>query len=207
MPGSLSILDPNKAHTFIKPVKKINEGHDVPAFLTSQAYRDIGIFVMQLNISMCPRKDHSSSSTQIQKWELDTPITLTEPVRKLQELLQSIDSIIEEAPPDTGPRRFGNVSFRKWHQILESRVHGLLEKYLPDAVLHFGTDGGASVLDELTPYFMGGFGSAQRLDYGTGHELSFLAFLGCIWKLGGFTKELSKDRSLERSIVIGVIEP
>jgi serine/threonine-protein phosphatase 2A activator len=203
---SLSILDPKQPHSFIKPAKKINQGHDVPAFLTSRAYSDIGVFVMQLNIAMCPRK--TAGSGQFETWALDTPISLSEPVRKLQELLQSIDVIIEEAPPDTGPRRFGNVSFRKWHEILESRVRGLLEKYLPDDVLHFGSMGdGVAVLDELTPYLMGGFGSAQRLDYGTGHELSFLAFLGCIWKLGGFTKVPSQDGSLERSIVIGVVEP
>ena len=163
---------------------------------------------MQLNISMCPRKSSSSSSTQTYTWALDSPITLSEPVRELQELLQSIHAVVEEAPPDTGPRRFGNVSFRKWYEILESRVQGLLERYLPDEVLRFGRSSDrVSVLDELTPYLMGGFGSAQRLDYGTGHELSFLAFLGCIWKLGGFKKEPSIDGSLERSIVIGVIEP
>jgi serine/threonine-protein phosphatase 2A activator len=54
---------------------------------------------------------------------------------------------------------------------------------------------------------MGAFGSSQRLDYGTGHELSFLVFLGCLWKLGGFTKETSEDGALERSIVLGIIEP
>lgn len=161
---------------------------------------------MQLNIAMCPRKN--PDSTKIEIWALDTPISLSEPVRKLHELLQSIDAIIEEAPPDNGPRRFGNVSFRKWYEILESRAKGLLERHLPDSVLHFDNSGDeVAVLDELTPYLMGGFGSAQRLDYGTGHELSFLAFLGCIWKLGGFTKEPSQDGSLERSIVIGVIEP
>ena len=206
-PRNLMILDSNRAHTFVKPAKKINEGHDVPAFLTSQAYRDIGIFVMQLNISMCPRKGSLSSSSEIQAWALDTPMTLSEPVWKLQELLKSVGAIIEEAPPDTGPRRFGNVSFRKWYNILESRVRELLETYLPPSLLYFKTAGEVSVLDELTPYLMGGFGSAQRLDYGTGHELSFLAFLGCIWKLGGFSVESSKDGSLERSIVIGVVEP
>ncbi len=41
-------------------------------------------------------------------------------------------------------------------------------------------------LQELKPYFIGSFGSPQRLDYGTGHELSFLAFLACLWKLGCF---------------------
>jgi serine/threonine-protein phosphatase 2A activator len=117
--------------------------------------------------------------------------------------------MIEEAPADTGPRRFGNISFRKWYEILESRVHGLLHNYLPKTVLEFITASadGVSVLDELTPYLLGGFGSPQRLDYGTGHELSFLAFVACIWKLGGFTSEDSADGALERSIVIGIIEP
>jgi serine/threonine-protein phosphatase 2A activator len=204
---SLLMLSLTKPHVFINPTKRIHEGQDVQQFLTSHAYRDIGIFVMQLNIAMCPRK--LSQTDQVETWQLDSPLILSQPVRKLQELLQSIDAMIEEAPPDTGPRRFGNVSFRKWYEILESRVQGLLQNYLPKAVLKFITASadGVSVLDELTPYLLGGFGSPQRLDYGTGHELSFLAFVACIWKLGGFTSEDSADGALERSIVIGIIEP
>lgn len=202
---SLLIYDPTQAHTFVKPIKRIHEGKDVPAFLTSQGYQDIGIFVMQLNKAMCPRK--LNVPNQNQTWELDSPIYHSEPVRQLQELLKSIDSIIEEAPPDTGPRRFGNVSFRKWYELLEVRVRDLLQVHLPRPVLEFKVNSEVSVLDELVPYLLGGFGSAQRLDYGTGHELSFLAFLGCIWKLGGFTQEVSEDGALERSIVLGVIEP
>ena len=179
----------------------------MPQFLTSRAYGDIGVFVMQLNIAMCPRK--VSDSEPVQTWTLDTPISLPEPVRKLQEMLQSINAIIEEVPPDTGPRRFGNISFRKWYEILELRVQDLLQSHLPHEVLTFGGASSDRVtpLDELTPYLLGGFGSAQRLDYGTGHELSFLAFLGGIWKLGGFGKTYSQDGSLERSIVLGIIEP
>ncbi|KAG4431701.1 Serine/threonine-protein phosphatase 2A activator 1 [Cadophora sp. M221] len=203
----LPILDPTGQHAFVKPIKRIHEGHDVPSFLTSQAYRDIGIFVMQLNIAICPRK--LPGNGQSQSWQLDSAIVLSEPVRKLQELLQSIDAIIEEAPPDQGPRRFGNVSFRKWYEILESRISSLLETHLLSSVLDIKSTSGdrVSILDELTPYLMGAFGSSQRLDYGTGHELSFLAFLGCIWKLGGFTTKLSQDGELERSIVLGIIEP
>lgn len=203
----LPILDPSKPHAFVEPVKRINEGHDVCAFLTSQAYRDIGIFVTQLNIAMCPRK--LSEESPIQTWQLDSLTALSEPVQKIQDLLKNIEAIIEEAPPDTGPRRFGNVSFRKWYEILESRITALLQTYLPQSVLEFKTmsEGSTTALDELTPYIMGGFGSSQRLDYGTGHELSFLAFLGCIWKLGGFATKPSEDGSLERSIVLGIIEP
>ncbi|KAJ8063388.1 hypothetical protein OCU04_008609 [Sclerotinia nivalis] len=206
---SLPILDSSRPHTFIKPIKRIHEGHDVPRFLISKAYTDIGVFVMQLNIAMCPRES-SEIGQKAQTWTLNSSLELSEPVKRLQELLQDINAIIDEAPPDTGPRRFGNVSFRKWYELLETRARDLLKQYLPAEVLNFGgssPDDEVSALDELTSYLLGGFGSAQRLDYGTGHELSFLAFLGCIWKLGGLTKVSSNRGELERSIVMGVVEP
>ena len=206
IPHSLPILNSATPHTFIKPTKKINEGQDVDHFLTSKAYSDIGLFVMQLNIAMCPRKDGSTGTPRT--WMIDSPIELSQPVERIKELLQKVEAIIEEAPPDTGPRRFGNVSFRKWYEIVESRTKDLLQTYLPVEVTNYSTSdaGAASALDELTSYFLGGFGSSQRLDYGTGHELSFLAFLGSVWKLGGFTKEFKPGGALERSIVIGIIE-
>lgn len=33
---------------------------------------------------------------------------------------------------------------------------------------------------ELIPYFIGSFGHKVRLDYGSGHELSFAGFLCCL---------------------------
>ena len=76
----------------------------------------------------------------------------------------------------------------------------MLKEYLPEKVLERGA------LVELKAYFVGGFGSSQRMDYGTGHELSFVAFLGCLWKLGGFQGS-DVDGEVERSVVLGVIEP
>jgi serine/threonine-protein phosphatase 2A activator len=129
---------------------------------------------------MCPRK--SSKSSDIQTWQLDEPLQLSEPVERIQELLRKIATMIDEAPPDTGPRRFGNVSFRKWYEMLESRVKDLLSEHLPDSVLNFKVDAtsNVSVLDELTPYLLGGFGSSQRLDYGTGHELVYGSWEGLL---------------------------
>ncbi|KAK3682471.1 hypothetical protein B0T22DRAFT_530781 [Podospora appendiculata] len=239
----LEILDPSTPHRFLRPVKRINEGPDVARFLTSQAYRDIGIFVLQLNRSLCPRKpphplDASCRPPGISKalYGVTTFPTnsylhgsaVPEPVVKLQRMLDTIEAIIDEAPPDPGPRRFGNASFRTWHRLLEERVDALLRQFLPAHVLEFGQtdrdeipgdqdegteteESEAGPLDELRAYFLGGFGSAQRLDYGTGHELSFVAFLGCLWKLGYFKEMFSAaDRPLdetERCIVLGVIEP
>ncbi|KAI1488184.1 serine/threonine-protein phosphatase-like protein 2A activator 1 [Biscogniauxia mediterranea] len=208
----LETLDPLSTHTFIKPTKQINDGPDVSRFLTSKAYRDIGIFVMQLNRAMCPRKitgEDGKEKTQTFLIGSEYETRPAESVRKLQQMLSKIESYIDEAPPDPGPRRFGNVSFRKWYQLLEERVPALLKEYLSESVLNFGndsSDGAVSASDELTAYLLGGFGSAQRLDYGTGHELSFLAFLGCLWKLGAF-KDGNQNGDIERNIVLGIFEP
>ena len=118
-------------------------------------------------------------------------------------MLSKIESFIDEAPPDPGPRRFGNVSFRRWYAILEERLVGLLQDGKLGETLRVG-DG--SAIEEVSSYLLGGFGSVQRLDYGTGHELSFVAFLGCLWKLGYF-KDGAQGGDIEREIVLQVIEP
>lgn len=204
----LSVLEGSKPHTFIDPVKRINEGHDVQRFLVSQAYRDIMLFVMQLNRSMFPRRcSYKNGQIKvIQRLELDAPDnSSTESIQQLQGLLAELDATIDEIPPDPGPRRFGNVAFRKWYEIVASRSSSLLQRHLPEKILSFKASSSVSPEAELRSYLLAALGSAQRLDYGTGHELSFLAFLACIWKLGGFDE--SSNGKEEQEIVLGLIEP
>jgi len=52
---------------------------------------------------------------------------------------------------------------------------GLLYDYIPQDC--------HPALVEITSYLLGAFGSGQRLDYGTGHELSFAAFLCTLFLL------------------------
>lgn len=201
----LTILDASKPHPFAVPIKNINEGHHVSTFLASRAYHDILTFLMQLNAAMFPR-DMQETLGRVQTWELDSPyISYSATVKRLSQLLDDLDKIIDEVPPDPGPRRFGNASFRKWNEIVASRSPALLQLHLPADVLDRQSATVATARSELESYLLGAFGSAQRLDYGTGHELSFLAFLGCIWKLGGFKRSSSGDE--ERGIVLGIIEP
>jgi serine/threonine-protein phosphatase 2A activator len=211
---TLEILDPSKPPKFARPSKQINDGSDVASFLVSKAYRDIGIFVLQLNRAMCPRKVRGEDGKdKTQTFDVGSKLE-TEPVesvKKLQQMLAKIESYINEAPPDTGPRRFGNVSFRKWYKLLEDRASDLLREYIPAPVLQFGSSSHtgpdeATAEDELKAYLLGAFGSPQRLDYGTGHELSFLAFLIGLWKLGTFT-DGEPNGGIERNLVLGVFEP
>lgn len=44
-------------------------------------------------------------------------------------------------------------------------------------------------LIELVPYFQGAFGDGTRIDYGSGHELAFIAWLCCIELLDLFKPE------------------
>jgi serine/threonine-protein phosphatase 2A activator len=205
---TLTTLDPARGHEFSTPKKCINDGDDVTFFLASKAYADIMTFIFQLNTSMIPRKikDEEQGAERTKEWRLKDPDVPHPPVvQSLAKLLDALTAIIDEAPPDTGPRRFGNISFRRWYDIVRERASGLLEQYLPANVLAYKSTSGVSAKSELEAYFIGSFGSSQRLDYGTGHELSFLAFLGCLWKLGAFPA--SQDGDQERGIVLGVIEP
>jgi serine/threonine-protein phosphatase 2A activator len=190
-------------HVFAEPSKRIHEGGDVQSFLTSKAYRDIMTFLLQLNRAMFPRL---TDANQPQTWSLQSQeVDFSEPVRRLQLLLSKLESIIDEVPPDTGPRRFGNISFRRWYEIVTDRAPRLLDEAISTDILNAGGSSTSTARTELTSYLLGSFGSAQRLDYGTGHELSFLAFLACVWKLNGFSQ--AGPGAEERGIVLGLIEP
>ncbi|KAF9876302.1 hypothetical protein CkaCkLH20_06245 [Colletotrichum karsti] len=202
---------PKTPHTFQTPTKRINTGTDLATFLTTTAYRDILLFLLQLNRSLCPRRSPGGGpATTYPLTSVPAGDRLPAPIKALQNLLSAAEALIELAPPDPGPRRFGNVSFRKWHELLAERAPALLSEHLPAPVLSFPTTPSSEPPSaELLSYLLGSFGSSQRLDYGTGHELAFLAFLGSLYKLSFFSDgHDTKDPSeTDRAIVLGVIEP
>lgn len=190
------VEDPT-SHVYRVPVKKIHDGPDVSFFLTSFAYGDIMTFLLQLNHAVIPRKVVVDGKVRVQSWPIGSPdVQYSSSVLKIRSLLLKLDSLFAEAPPDTGPRRFGNVSFRKWYNLIEAQATGLLTDFLDEKLL--------PAMPELKEYLLGSFGSPPRLDYGTGHELSFLAFLGCLWKVGFF--EAGESENEERAIVLGIFQ-
>lgn len=190
----LSRISDLKHHPFVVPSKKINDGDDLEFFFTSAAYNDLKKWIIQLTRHMFP----SQSSGAIHIVKLDRPTSNAGPyVHCLQLLLQSCSKIIESAPPDQGEMRFGNIAYRKWYDLVEVKASEFLTDFLGDT----GGNHQHELVEELKAYFLGGFPSSSRLDYGTGHEMSFLAFLGCLWKIGIFADGEEPD------IVIGVIQP
>lgn len=160
--SSVRTLTPQQG--FSKPVKRINESSDMAFWLQSEAYARL--------IDLIGRISKAVSNKKIpQKLGDDDKVNI------LIGHLQELEQWIEEIPPQTGPRRFGNIAFRDWHSRLDSKVQqGLLSD-----IVEPGPD---DSLVELNAYFIASFGSEQRLDYGTGHELAFLAFVGGLYQLG-----------------------
>ncbi|ODQ51161.1 the Pp2a phosphatase activator Ypa1 Ptpa1 in complex with model substrate [Saitoella complicata NRRL Y-17804] len=143
-----------KSTAFAAPVKKISSERDVVTFHESIA-------------EALPGRRLTEPELQSQA---------SEPILGLLQVLDILDRYIAECPPKPGPRRFGNVAFRTWTKQLEDNADLLLREHLPESV--------QTAMPELLPYFTGSFGSGQRLDYGTGHELSFAAFLCGLYLLG-----------------------
>ncbi|KAL6854670.1 Phosphotyrosyl phosphatase activator [Trichoderma novae-zelandiae] len=198
---TLGIIDSASPPVFQAPVKRIHQPDDVGRFLVSAAYRDIGLFILQLNHAVCPRQPVGSSTPST--FPLGSKSTRTASIQSCQALLFRIRDLIGEAPPDPGSQRFGNISFRKWFQLLKEELDDLLNDGLLGETLRIGN---GHAKDEVASYLLGSFGSSQRLDYGTGHELNFVAFIGCLWKLGHF-KDGIQGGDIEREIVLLVIQP
>jgi serine/threonine-protein phosphatase 2A activator len=180
----------------LAPCKRINDGDDLNFFLASVAYRDIKIWLSQLNRALFPVQD---ANGQVSTCTLDSPPQYSPVITNLRSLVQDYENLFSQAPPDTGPRRFGNVAFREWYRLAEDQTDSLLQRHLGPILNKTLED--PVVREELKAYLLGGFGSAQRLDYGTGHELSFLAFLACLSKIDAFAP------GEERAIVVGVLQP
>ena len=78
--------------------------------------------------------------------------------------------------------RFGNKAFRIWLDKVLASSSEEVSKLSNDS------DFTKAVL-EIKVYLEESFGSYERLDYGTGHELNFVVFLFCLFKLGVFVQE------------------
>lgn len=163
---------------FSTPLKYINDASDMPAFVRSRAYERIEALIKSLSLKVTLKK---------------CPTTTTNhSVLNLIAVLERVSKLIDENPPSEGPRRFGNMVFRTFHDKLRAASDTLLRSKLGAAKIE-GVGAEMDPYVELVPYFLGGFGSRQRLDFGTGHELSFLVFFGGLWAVDLIDTDISGE--------------
>ncbi|KAF5909750.1 serine/threonine-protein phosphatase 2A activator, partial [Clarias magur] len=156
------------SYNFMVPKKEISMVPDMGKWKRSQAYADYMGFILTLN-----------EGVKGKKLTCDYPVSET--IEKLLSLLGTLDRWIDETPPVDQPSRFGNKAYRTWYGKLEQDAEALVSAVLPDEL--------GAAAPEIAVYLKEAVGNSTRIDYGTGHEAAFVAFLCCLCKIGALRVE------------------
>lgn len=100
-------------------------------------------------------------------------------IKLVLNILEELKKMNDETPLSKASHRFGNPAFKAWYAKMKNSMNGLLKRYFD---IHEGdeSDSVEDKYEELGYYFSNSFGSNIRIDYGTGHELSYIAFIGAL---------------------------
>ena len=150
---------------FIQPVRRVKSLEDVQMWLQSPAYSELLGFITALNNSVKGKSYKCSHE-------------ISDRIKSIATLFTFIKEDLDEIPLEKD-QRFGNKAFRVLGERIVEKSHGWISNVLPDDIKE------AAV--ELKAYFDESFGSYIRVDYGTGHEINFLAFCCCLYKIGFFS--------------------
>ena len=163
--------------------RRIQSVADVRRFLASDCAADVQAFVAAVasacnGVPMAERKREfaerraQARASQHQS-ERDTSVLA---VGAVVDELQRLQELADAHPPNpNADRRFGNPVYRQWHDGMAAAAVDAVTRVLPPE--H------RAKAEELALYWRGAFGDRTRMDYGTGHELSFAALLYCLSKL------------------------
>lgn len=150
-------------HRFLEPEKAVKSITDMTIWEKSEAYMEYTGFIATLNEA-------------IKGKPLSVDCKVSPNLLKIMDMLDKIDKLIENCPPVEQPQRFGNTAFREWLTQVKSNSTVYLQEAL-DQSLYL-------TIPEIKAYLEESFGNATRIDYGTGHEMSFIMFLCCLYKIG-----------------------
>ena len=155
---------PSGSIHFARPVKRILSPADHQRFLESSTYALVQSWIFTLADSV---KGQKISTIR------DAPYSTV--IQRIDEVFDELEILYSQYPPlDTGSR-FGNPVFRDLHRAIVQdleRIHR--------GILHIEN---VAAIAELSVYLSNAFGSEERLDYGSGHELNFLIWLLCLYQL------------------------
>ncbi|XP_034048542.1 serine/threonine-protein phosphatase 2A activator [Thalassophryne amazonica] len=154
--------------SYVIPRKEISTVSDMGRWKRSQAYADYVGFILTLNESIKGKK-------------ITCEFKMSETVKKLLDLLGTLDQWINETPPVDQRSRFGNTAYRTWYAKLDQGAEALVSAVLPSHK--------TAASPEIAVYLKESVGNPTRIDYGTGHEAAFVAFLCCLCKVGALGRD------------------
>lgn len=155
--------------TFRVPAKTILTQEHLNQFQNSDTKRNLLGFILSLQDSV--QGKHRSQ-------------TLCSPnCANVNVIIDAISRWVDETPPLESPQRYGNKAFTILQHKMMDLGHQLVRALL--LTRPFGQGLIESQADvELNTYLSQSFGDPTRIDYGTGHELNFIALLLVLFCLG-----------------------
>lgn len=149
-------------------MKELSLPEHIPHWEKSVAYRDLTGFILAVNEAVRGKK-------------ITEEHLVSETIQKLSSLIDKLLIWVDEIPPIDQPQRYGNKAFRDFYKRLKDNAEDELRSVL-DEKYH-------KAVPEISVYLIEGIGNDTRIDYGTGHELCFVAFLCCLFKVGVLTQD------------------
>lgn len=143
--------------------KRIQTPQDVNAALKGSTLRSFVAFLLSLSQAVKGQPSTHQNS-------------LSGPAQAVMRALDRLSQLCTDTPAVSHAVRYGNPAYRQWFDSMQQEAPELVYDVLGDEL------GPATV--ELVPYFIDSFGNRSRIDYGTGHETTFLMFLYCLFALG-----------------------
>lgn len=146
-------------------------------FQSSQAFLKLTTFLLECNTQIAGKT--------IKNLTLEEKSTAV--VNRLDKMLASIVALVHsvDVVKVEGLRaRFGNEAFRTFLSKLRAS-----KREIVGVLWGEGADKEQKQQDEVLEYLWRSFGDDRRIDYGTGHELHFFAFLCCLRELGAIRTE------------------
>uniref|UniRef100_A0A2P2IML8 Serine/threonine-protein phosphatase 2A activator n=1 Tax=Rhizophora mucronata TaxID=61149 RepID=A0A2P2IML8_RHIMU len=168
VPQARKVLTVSPPYNFQAPCKRIQSLDDIRRFHDSDSGKNFLGFVVAL--SEC-----------IRGHKISDPCRESQTVKTMVSIIETLIQWIEEIPPVEQAARYGNIAYRTWNERLVENSESLMLQFLPEELK-------ASTV-EIVPYFVDSFGNSSRIDYGTGHETNFAAWLYCLARMGVIIEE------------------
>ncbi|EDV47937.2 serine/threonine-protein phosphatase 2A activator [Drosophila erecta] len=165
-----SEVNPQRVAAFFRrsnlgPVCRVQSTSDIEAWLASRAYSTLITYLNDV-------------STEIQGIRSTDLFPIGQNIRRLSAIFDKLDAMIVANPP--APVALGasldpgNKGYRRWAHSMLRDIYQIVEEAVPSSKCRH--------VNELGVYLSGSFGSSTKIEYGTGHELSFLFFMCALFQ-------------------------
>jgi len=151
------------------------ENSEVEKFKDSAAYETIMSYIRDIDRKI--QENEIAGDTE-RRYDLGAPDVEAREEKGIVAFLQAVSGIVKEVPVEKEDQRYGNKGFVNFVERIKKEGENLIKKFLFSE-----KDKGAKKTEVLQTYLQASFGNQTRIDYGTGHELSFFCFLIVLHKM------------------------